>query len=567
MTFRWLHISDIHYHYSAYNSIRLREEFLKKIKKENEKSSIDYIFITGDLADKNGKIDDGLVNYLNSICQAVSVIKSNVFIVPGNHDHDRNISKSVLDEIYKYYDSPSKEKNTYEETNRAIDNLDDASKKLLINSFSDYSEICSEFYDCEEQVLENTVTYFKSENINIACINTSIYDRSSNDDKRELHVGIKGLHQTLASYQLSEEAINIAIGHHPSSIFSEEEQKSFLDCLKTNNIHLYLCGHKHRPNYIYHHNEDIYEIITSYGNSDEYSNGGFSIGAFDTERNQYFVDFYQWKKENQWVIDTSVDNCSECGRCYFEGKKFKHVKAQNIVASLKLYGPKLSKKDISDIFGESIEIIDYPFDEIDVGAVDWNEQINATEKYVDSLKNISNKDINIFPLAPIPLLISAGYFLQNNSKCYIYQYDRDNNKWVNNGNGKISNYNISWIRKKRFFKSNRLVLKLETSSEIHSSQIKTHWNDDILCLSLYEKTLGQPLYSNHYKKMLGELFRIVDPIVSKYDEIHIYAAVPAGMAIEIGRHIQKGVYPKVHLYNFQNGYTKTNTINDLNTCS
>ena len=54
MILTWLHISDIHYHYSSYESLRLREEFIKKIQEISNNTKIDCIFCTGDLADKNG---------------------------------------------------------------------------------------------------------------------------------------------------------------------------------------------------------------------------------------------------------------------------------------------------------------------------------------------------------------------------------------------------------------------------------------------------------------------------------------------------------------------------------
>lgn len=562
MKFRWLHISDIHYHYSAYNSIRLREEFLKKIRVSNQNSSIDYIFITGDLSDKNGKINNDLLEYLNLICQATCVVKTNVFIVPGNHDHDRNSTKSVLDNVYRYYDNPEKSINTYAKTNEIIDNLDTSSTETLIESFSDYEKLCSLFYGDEKYSCKNHVKYFKPENLTVSCINTCMYDRSSDDEKCELHIGIKDLHSTLKKFCLSDENINIAIGHHPSTVLNKEEKINFLDCLRANNIHLYLCGHKHKPDFVYHSNEDIHEIITSYGNSDCYASGGFSIGMFDTEQNQYYIDFFKWKKGDKWVIDTEVENCAEGGRCYLNGKKYRHINVKNIVVPIKMYGPKLLDKSIINLVGDNFERLDYPYDEIDVDNIDWAEQVNIAKEFANSLYNITGKNIHLFPLAPIPILITIGYFLQNNCKYYIYQYDRNKNLWVDNSLSPTPKYEIEWVRKHRLIKSKKLIIKISTSSEIQHRQIDISLKDDVLELSLVKKTLGQPLYSNHYREMLNALFSQINSIVSRYKEIHIYAAVPAGMALEIGRQIQKGVYPEVHLYNYKNGYIETNTIND-----
>lgn len=85
---------------------------------------------------------------------------------------------------------------------------------------------------------------------------------------------------------------------------------------------------------------------------------------------------------------------------------------------------------------------------------------------------------------------------------------------------------------------------------------------DIIQLSLDNKKLGYPLYENHYRIMLRDLFDKITNSINTYNEIHLFASVPAGMAIEIGRKIQTGVFPKVYLYNYLKGeYTNTNIIN------
>ena len=101
-----------------------------------------------------------------------------------------------------------------------------------------------------------------------------------------------------------------------------------------------------------------------------------------------------------------------------------------------------------------------------------------------------------------------------------------------------------------------------TSTEIINSQLPKLKKADIIDLSLFNKELGKPLYENHYKIMINSLFKDITSTINQYKEIHLFASIPAGMALETGRHIQKGVFPKVYLYNYNKGYYNTNIINE-----
>ena len=153
MQFTWLHLSDIHFHFSSYESMRLREEFLKKIKEISTNTKIDYLFLSGDLADKNGNYSENLIDYLNDVTHAIGIIKDNVIIVPGNHDHDRILSQDVLNGIYEGYDQSSSNKINESVINRRIDSISIDNMKILENSFSIFNTICSNYYGSEKHIL------------------------------------------------------------------------------------------------------------------------------------------------------------------------------------------------------------------------------------------------------------------------------------------------------------------------------------------------------------------------------------------------------------------------------
>ena len=87
---RFLHISDLHFNNDDMSSIRLRKKLIEYFREKN--LHFDYIFCTGDLRTVNCKNNSFLKetsDYLRELCSTTGTNISNLFIVPGNHDVDR----------------------------------------------------------------------------------------------------------------------------------------------------------------------------------------------------------------------------------------------------------------------------------------------------------------------------------------------------------------------------------------------------------------------------------------------------------------------------------------------
>lgn len=88
---RWLHISDLHFNNDDMSTISLREELPQFLKSSN--LLCDYVFCTGDIRTANANSNtftDEAAKYLIDLCAAVGLTTDRLFIVPGNHDVDRN---------------------------------------------------------------------------------------------------------------------------------------------------------------------------------------------------------------------------------------------------------------------------------------------------------------------------------------------------------------------------------------------------------------------------------------------------------------------------------------------
>lgn len=110
-----MHIPDIHMNKEFNNVLSniLREE-LPKFVVEN-KITVDYLFVTGDYRDSVYMKEDGLredvylqalnvSEYILKIARLLSVSSEHIYLVPGNHDLNRQCDdKKIIDQINKSY--------------------------------------------------------------------------------------------------------------------------------------------------------------------------------------------------------------------------------------------------------------------------------------------------------------------------------------------------------------------------------------------------------------------------------------------------------------------------------
>ena len=225
-----------------------------------------------------------------------------MFLVPGNHDHDRDIAKNLLEEAYKAQD---------DETDRLIDNLSCSTREELLRAFERFNTVyekvfCVPYYT----KLDKPHIIESSSGISIIKLNTAWLDVDSKEGG-VLHFGHTEL---LDELEKSKDNIKsnlcIALGHHPIESFSDAEQKRLLDLFSRFNIHLYLCGHKHIPSITHIHDSDVIQLVCPGGFIDGYSHGGYIYGVLDTDTDFYKAECYSWKN-GSWRIESSLDGTDE----------------------------------------------------------------------------------------------------------------------------------------------------------------------------------------------------------------------------------------------------------------
>jgi len=141
-----LHLSDLHFNKeNEYEIKTVLDSLIADIKKlkDDDKIHPSFVVISGDIANEGKKSDyDLALSWLNKLIKIFDVDKDKVFIVPGNHDVNR-------DELLEF----SKVK--FDEQKSINKFLKSTEKEALFKKFNNFSTFISEFYEEKNPYLDN----------------------------------------------------------------------------------------------------------------------------------------------------------------------------------------------------------------------------------------------------------------------------------------------------------------------------------------------------------------------------------------------------------------------------
>ena len=555
MRIKWLHLSDIHFNYKNYESHSLREDFLKRIQSLDQTEPFTHLFITGDILNGNAKADEETIEFIKKLMEIMKLTKDSAFIVPGNHDHDRTVTQAVLQRLFN-----GKKKKDH---SSVIDSIKDEDVAMLLESHKNFNDAYSRIFDEKDFVWSKPHFVTLKDNISVINLNTSWLDIDSSSNKDFLRIGSRllQLEMTDKSGQLSQ-SLNIAIGHHTLGDMIPEERKRVLDQFKRNNIGAYFCGHRHKPSINSYSEYDVVEFVAPGGYNNGYSDGGYIWGIIDTDTDFYKAEVYGWY-DNKWCIESKLDGTDEYGIYYFNTERFKHH-SKIAAVDCKIMGGHIPKRDLDkSLDNANFDIHTYiePIDTIDGYT---KESIADFAQSIIQLVE-KNEKVHLYPLAPIPMLLSLGFELQKDSNITIHQFDRATQSWVLSGESWEAKLEEPIVEKSN---NRAVVISISTSYPIERKQIETVMGDalyDYIALKTDKIEPGYPLYSQDVDEMADSIISIMNYNINKYDEIHLFAAIPAGLSVELGRRMLRTVYGNIHTYQLaQGGYVPKIIINPSN---
>lgn len=437
-----------------------------------------------------------------------------------------------------------------------INDVSDEDKDTLLRSFSNffdiYNSIIGKSYYLENA--NNPHLICTSDSISIVKLNTAWLDDNSSNNNDFLRVGTRHLQVALSEVSdVLESTINIAIGHHTLEDMLPEERIRILNEFDRNNIGIYFCGHQHKPNIKYYSEYDVLEFVAPGGYNDGYSNGGYIWGIIDTDIDFYKAEIYGWY-DNKWCIESRLSETDDHGIYYFNTNKFKNH-SQIAAIDCKTIGGHIPIRDLEKSLNSSnfdVHVYSGP-----IGDINGYTQESIEDFSQNIIRLVEKNDkVHLYPLAPIPMLISLGFELQKNSNITIHQFDRKTQSWVSSGQ--------SWgaILEEPILEKNgskTIVISISTSYNVEKEQINKVMGDslyDYIGFKTDKIEAGYPLCFEDVDNIVEKIITIMDLNINKYNNIHLFAAIPAGMAVELGRRMLKTVYSNIHTYQLDNGVYK-----------
>ena len=324
--FKWLHVSDIHLHSDSNFDLQLAIGSL--LKRIEEIKPIDAIFATGDLAFRGTSEEyERVLDFLERLRVAGSVPADRVFVVPGNHDINRNrirpFHRVVVD------DDPDARDRFFG---------DGRSLELWAEKFKDFATLGTKYPKTwRNGRYPSVVDVFQAADrrIGVAGLNTAwmVNDKEEKDYyKEKLLLGRRLLHDALDEVNGLHPDIVFVLMHHPLDWLHPHEQREIRDLL-SQRADIVLSGHLHET--------ELTRLRTVSGEASFFQAGAvnqgsrhprrFLVGEWDAQSHECHVRAYtlqgatttaKWQveqalgeEEKPWTIGAATSEGSRLKLC------------------------------------------------------------------------------------------------------------------------------------------------------------------------------------------------------------------------------------------------------------
>ena len=237
---RFLHISDIHLRpqrVKRYDQDRVLQGLISFLERDRADFALDLIFVTGDLA-QSGKPDeyDLVLDFLRKVMEVTSVPAERVFIVPGNHDVNREVGRWLLRTLSKDEESIA----FFEEP---------ASRTFHEQKFAAYKEKMGSLFGAERRFGLGVggdaveIIDLKGARLAVASFNSAWFAQGD-DDNGKLWLGDASVVRAIDRIADEEALFAVALMHHPFE-YLHEVDRDIVERWFEKGFDLVLRGHLH----------------------------------------------------------------------------------------------------------------------------------------------------------------------------------------------------------------------------------------------------------------------------------------------------------------------------------
>ncbi len=301
-----LHLSDFHMGKDPQGQEETLRELGKHIAKQSSsRGRLDLILITGDIANK-GRPDEYALFWegLQAVLPNDGAWRDRLFLVPGNHDVDRQKAQSAC-----RYDALENAPHFFDPNSQGL-----GERRLLKDRFGAYltapfKKTTPTDWLFEERGCFDHILNIDGIKIGILLLNTAWLSRGD-EDRHKLGPGKSLLKAGLE--KLDDVDIRIVLGHHPPDWWTDQQATHVRKLFGDSRV-LYLHGHTHQTDVrLEDGGDDGHYLVIGAGSifqarEDERWVNGFQWYTLNIETGMLIIEPFHWiARQQRWCWDAAA---------------------------------------------------------------------------------------------------------------------------------------------------------------------------------------------------------------------------------------------------------------------
>ena len=214
---RWIHFSDLHLNKTGTETKRLRKKLIDYL--DSMDGKFDYAFFTGDIRyAPSGDFQKDAGKEIENICNAIGLPEKHLFMVPGNHDIDRDCPEK--NEVIKRMLSG---KNRYKSEDGIISEKEIDSLCKAKESFYRFVETVDSKWINKELLIDAKKPHYLiiTEDFNVIHIDSTLF--YTKQRQRDFIVGTYRIQELLEQADINK--LTIIVSHYSFDFIEENERR------------------------------------------------------------------------------------------------------------------------------------------------------------------------------------------------------------------------------------------------------------------------------------------------------------------------------------------------------